>query len=366
MIQGVHMPRAVEPSTARSRVEAEFIPNAQRVREDTTPRWQLGRYAFKKGADKLLVVSRITSFEDQPNPAQKRRGVKPRRFDKILERVWITIPLGTQLQEELKIEKLEERFHIGYDEGEINGEMWVQPNRVLGKVMLLNERPDAVDVLIDMRVEPKRLPSWSVQGILTVPVTQDGIRATRISNDLFERYRKAREVAAASSPPTADDEPPRTPVVVDTPPPPAPAPVPAADGDPPLQIDGAPVEPAEAKSIVGKWIGHAVRLEFLYQFDPDGTFVYSTRRPGAPPSMFYGTYSVTGDVVVIRIKRFEVGGRDHYIHVKDNPTRSLRISWTGHTLVLTGQITATGGNERIELVPTQFQNMNYVLPYSNE
>ena len=367
VIQGIHNPRAVEPSTARTRVEAELIPNAQRIREDTTPRWQLGRYAFERGADRLLVVSRITSFEIQPTASQKRKGMKPKRVDKILERVWVTIPLGTQLNEELKLEKLEERFLIGYDEGEVNGEMWVQPNRVLGKVMLLNERADTADVLVDMDVEPKRLPSWSVKGILTVPITRDGLRATMQNDDLLAEYRrigsnsgksasgKDKEAASTSATPPATTT---KPLVVDTPPPPPPTMETPVKPDP----DQEDATVSAGPSVTGRWEGKASRLRVWYQFDPNGTSVYATKRPAAPPAMRYGRYEIQGNVVVLNILKFVVGDVDHYHHVADDPYRTYRFSRSDNTLTLQGDLSELTSANQIQLTKSRFEDMNRVLP----
>ena len=120
---------------------------------------------------------------------------------------------------------MEDRFNVGYDEGEIDGEMWVQPNRVLGKMMLLNETPNSVEILIDMRVEPKRLPSWNVKGVMTIAAAENGIRATKVQDDIWEQYRRGGGPAVDGS---AHEEPvtgqtPTAPVVVDIAPPPLPA-----------------------------------------------------------------------------------------------------------------------------------------------
>ena len=90
-------------STDEARVEFEVVTNARLVWEDTTP-ITMGRQAFMDGADHLLVMTRITSVnQDADNP-------KSPRVDRYFERVWITVPMGMAQGQELIVEEMEEKF----------------------------------------------------------------------------------------------------------------------------------------------------------------------------------------------------------------------------------------------------------------
>ena len=82
--------------------------------------------------------------------------------------------------------------------------------------------------------------------------------------------------------------------------------------------------------------------------------------------MRYGDYTFDGNVLVMHIKRFIFGKNDHYHHIADNPYRTLRASWRGKVLSLDGDFGEAGNHNHIQLMPTRFNDMNFVLPYSNE
>ena len=79
LTEGLNPGRKVDPTTAQFRLESELIPNSSLAREDTSPDWQGGRYAFTNGADRLLVISRITSYEEVDPKTEKPLG---RRIDR--------------------------------------------------------------------------------------------------------------------------------------------------------------------------------------------------------------------------------------------------------------------------------------------
>ena len=123
---------SVRPSTAEFRIEAELVTRAELVRVDTSP-FPHGRFAFRRGADHLLVITRITSF------ATDGSGNLHRRQDAIKERVWITIPFGAPMGHELSLEKLEQMFNAGYDrEARQDGDVGylIRPNKTTGRVSL--------------------------------------------------------------------------------------------------------------------------------------------------------------------------------------------------------------------------------------
>lgn len=322
------------PSTALFRIETEYLPNAVVVREETTPKWPLGRYAFKRGADSVLVISRITSFGEKLGKKQAEEGIIPNRYDKVLERVWITLSLDTAIGEELDLELLERRFQVVYDEGEVDGDIFVQPNRVLGTIMLLEENEGNLVVDIDMVVETKRMPSWSVRNHrLSIPASYLGVRA-RPATDYsplasLEQEEPAEEqvaeggfeegdllvqdlILAQTEPVSATPQPAEEEVVAD--------------------------DYSFEQEAIGQWLGDNGKYEFRFQFEADGRFVYSTCRNNAPPMLIWGTYEFKNTFLILKshfLSGFEtmttgVGPRDPAPH----PVTVVRCTKNGDGTVL--------------------------------
>ena len=195
------IPRDDGSSSVQTRVEVEFIPNATLVRENTSPRWHLGRFAFDEGPDRLLVVSRITSIGKS---GQARTTGDDNRTDRILERVWITLSLGIPVGRSLSLEELESRFLIGYDAGLIDDAQFVQPSRVTGTISLVQEGPDEVIVDLDMLVQSQKFEPWRIIGKRHVPVVLAGVRATPVQS------------ASSTIPATVQDVPDPEPVIADS------------------------------------------------------------------------------------------------------------------------------------------------------
>lgn len=369
VLQGLHVARDDGPSSARFRIEAELIPNAQRVREDTTPQWELGRYAFKRGADRLLVISRITSVLVPTTPGPRRPWTKLKRADHSLERVWITIPYGTQIGEDLKLEELEDRFLVGYDEGEPHGEMFVQPNRVLGTLVLLEEKPNEIVIDINMRVEPKRMPSWDVnQRKMPIQITPSGVRAKAVRGSPITEYHAAESTAVAPNPPTSEPMPTHTDTVV---------PSDTGTGSPDVQDQPGPgvstadatadhptTQPADTQTIVGKWLANTNRFEYRFQFNADGKYVYGNTRGGGAyaPVMQYGTYRLKDNVLILEIKRYEISGKDTIGELNGKTIYSYRVNWVEGDLVIDGHFVRARQDNRVQLKRAYFPDMNYVLP----
>jgi len=334
--QGIHRPRDDGQSTTAFRFETEFIPNAVLVRESTLPTWQLGRHAFKRGADRLLVISRVTSFGDPLTKGQIRRGVVPKLYDQILERVWISLELGVQVGEELNLDELQQKFRIGYDEGPIDGEMYIQPNRVLGLMTLIEEGPDSVVIDINMRVEPIRLPPWTYVGTVSIPVTPSGVRAKRLEErDLSVAALDKLQPQTES----VSDEPVGQPDAVAEE---APLEQPPATQPDDETNDGADVPPLTAKELVGQWIcergdgsGHDTKYEYYLQFELDGRYVYTDQRPGYHPMAKWGDYQVKGKYLVLHVTRYTTlnDNNDHMRFLKSRySTARIRRDGTGFTL----------------------------------
>jgi hypothetical protein len=186
----------VKPSTAEFRNELELVPSAKLTKEDTSPDWPLGREAFVRGDDRLLVISRITSWA-RPREDEKAPIV---RDDHILERVWVTVPAGTPLGKQLKVEDLLDRFLVGYDVGLIGQGIYIEPYRALGTVTLIEEKPNMVIANVDVVVEPQRHPSWRVRGVYEVPVSTTGIRATTVTPPPYVRLAAATQPSMTADP----------------------------------------------------------------------------------------------------------------------------------------------------------------------
>jgi len=343
VIQGINVPAKVDPSTAEFRFEYEMIPNAEMVREDTSPIWQLGRYAFRSGPDRLLVITRVTSVEEILSEEQKKQGVEPKRYDRFLERTWITIPAGTELGEELDLLKLQEQFLIGYDEHEGEG-YFTQPNRVTGKVTLLEEGPASAVVKINMSVQPWRKPPWWVRETLAVPVTSTGIRASLALDNSGPAARRGGGDSKAEDQDTSSSQP-------------APAPpgmaTHLAPGD---AYDEQPSAEETQQRLVGRWEGSMRPIDpedqkpmskvytYRFQFDDKGNYVFTTQRPGFPEFSRWGTWQMKEDYLVLHVQKYGV----HVDHLQflDSPFINLRVRWKNGRPVFQGD---TGGFGVIDL-----------------
>ena len=331
--QGLHTPRDDGPSTAEFRYEAEYIPNASLVREDTTPHWQLGRYAFKRGADRLLVISRITSVSDKKGKKPVKRDGVISRHDRMIERVWILLPMGTQVGQEMKLEQLEQKFLVGYDAGQFDHGIYVQPNRVLGTVTIFEETTGTIGVDIDMLVAPQKMPSWAYEQSITLSATPNGVRAKPVAGAITRTSRgRQRGYEPAGGSNASADAGDQAPAVVTE--------ELSPDSGVTVGDDHAKTQPSqdaeagdssEAQTdikdmIVGQWIGDDGNLEYRFQFDADGKFAYSACRTGSPAIIKRGTYKTKLDRVVLAVTYLGSGipGSDEQHATIMQPTEILR------------------------------------------
>ncbi len=411
---GIAELRTIEPSAADYRYEAEYIANATLVREDTSPAWQLGRYAFKRGTDGLLVLSRITSFADSTQEDAPRA-------EKVLERVWISLPFGTPAGEIFKLEELEQKFLVGYDEGRLDheGSMFVQPNRVLGKLRIEQQTSDLIVVTVDMRVEPIRVPSWSYKGVLSVPVSLSGVRARPVDETetmmVDETALEDLEPDADQTPwdgePTADqpsygpvgdatefsqNDPPTTQPTTDD----QMAAINTPTTQPALQTAqtqpaGAQTQPsdqasAEEQAILGGWLSVSPRskrtgnqYDVYLQLSPNGRFAHATVRGGGSgrgydPGMKYGWWQVRGDYLILDVEKyvFEATNNNHLQAFGNDSTKYsyiiLRKSWNGDKLVLTGDYASPmsdkgnlSRNLKLTFKKTNFPDLHKFRPKPN-
>jgi len=365
--QGLHRPTDDGFLPPEYRFETELIANATLVREDTMPRWQLGRHAFKRGPDNVLVISRIHSFAERNSAGKQKKGGVVKRYDANLERVWIVLPLGTQVGDTVRIDKLEYEFLTGYDEGKIaDGEMFIQPVRLLGKLTVLEMHPDSIVIDIDMVVEPRRFTRWHYKRVETVLVTTTGIRARPARLTAKERMLAATAKAEANATEHTSgdaDQPalePQTPTVQ-----------PSDDDE---NTAAAATQPADEpldveKYIMGKWIGQSPskRFDVRFQFNPTGEFVYSTCRTGFAPMLKIGRYSVKRGYVILSVDYYGSWGKKDQKHPKpDVPFEMIKVyPVNDHTVVM--KMTGEGMTFRdpkikeVQVSRGEFQDM-FVYP----
>jgi hypothetical protein len=176
---GVYYPDKVDPWRSSTDRDIELVSDAVLAKENTSPEWQLGRYVYKRGSDRLLVIANITSWPDK-----REDGDPLRQKQRITERVWITIPQNTPVGKTLQIEKLEEAFLAGYDVAETGSTgFYIMPNRLLGTITILEERPNEVLMSIDVVCEPERLLSWRYKQVVAVPMSPNGMYAQLSTDD---------------------------------------------------------------------------------------------------------------------------------------------------------------------------------------
>lgn len=232
---GVHTVPEVDPSTAQSRIEAEVIDRAELVRQDTPP-YHHGRHAYRRGADRVLVLTRITSFAHRQGEDKNAPVV---RKDTNFERAWIAIPLGTPIGQPLDLEQLSQDFLTGYDvkkptATEQNPDFFIFPGTIRGRLTVVEERPDALVLDLNLVVHPEAEP-WAVRERMTVPMGMDGRWAQIAPPDASVWASKRRATVYTYEPPrpSPTEVPPQAPASVETAPesvvtnPPA-APEPAA------------------------------------------------------------------------------------------------------------------------------------------
>ncbi|MCE9590757.1 MAG: hypothetical protein K8S99_09560 [Planctomycetes bacterium] len=352
--EGVWQARSDGPTTSQTRREYEWVPNAALARQDTSPILN-GRYVFVPGADRLLVISQITSWADRP-PKGKEEEYKDRPLpqkDRQMERVWITIPFDAQVGQELKLEDIEDKFLAGYDRGDIERGMFIEADRLRGFVRVMEIRPTEVVVNLEMLVECKG-PTWSVHDVLTVPIRPDGLRAGRATTD---RVTKLGHTSVSIAPPAAVSSPS-----------PSPTPVPAAVA-PKADAAAAPVapvavDPNEDPRLIGKWEGLTNNYNIKYQFGADGRF-YSATTPRTGEKKIAivagGRYELRGDTIILRIDTYTSSGRDLRSLLQNN-TMVLRHTYDGDALTLSGDLEQGHGPIKARLEKGHYDDLKALSP----
>ena len=183
------------------------------------PYWELGRTAFKRGTDRLIVIGRTTSYAKKDGKDVIPGTLEPRK----LERVWIQIPGETPLGKALKLEDLEFTHLTSYDINNLDGKGFFNgPNLMKGYIVLLEQDANKAVVQFDIEVRPNKpfqAENWFVKGQLDLSVKPDGGIAT---------LYKSRDVEVSSGQPATIPTavPPRRERLLIQPPAPTPPPPP--------------------------------------------------------------------------------------------------------------------------------------------
>lgn len=408
--EGIHTSRDEGKSTSRFRYEYEMIPNAVVMREDTEPRWQLGRYVFVRGADKVLVISRITSWSDTATKKQRESGDIPDMKDQILERLWITIPQATAVGQELDLHALSYRFMASYDRGIVGDAQFARPFRVLGNVRVLSEEDGKVHMRIRIRLTTDQTTAWEIfENDIVVPDMPDGRYAKQATPDavIYPLSRPGEVPTTGMTPvkvtpemtgPSVSSEALANPAgdannSNDAPAGQTPAANQAAnpavppamtDGkaegktdanndakaaaeagaEPPvLQADGKEYKPEnETAALAGKWYSRTPARELFVQLNPDSQFVISIGLPATVPAVIKGEWRLRSGYVVLHIKSMRVGKDNQMALRKDNPYAMLKLHWTNeNTVVLNGDLPSpTGRAGRYEVRRADYPDMLFI------
>jgi hypothetical protein len=354
-------PGGPEQTTAAYRFQYEMINNAQRVRIETQPVWQGGRYAYRDGVDEILLINRITAWADNVTDEQRKSG-DYQRTDRIIERLWITttdMEVGTWYN----LYDMNKELKVGYDEKPTElDEFFIRAFGVEGKIMLQEKNGDDRVFRLSMRLSPKERTDWTLTETLTLKVQPDGVLAKRAPDDApvsAPRIRNKAEEELKAQLPTA------TPVNADGTP--AQAPDATAPNQAATQTTPEPEKPAansDRERIVGQWQGDTGVYEMKLQFKEDGNFVYSSSRSGFSPGMKYGKWEIRGNLLVMHVQRFEFDGRDHMRFMRD-PYIILQIRWLADKLSLYGDFKdreGAQGNMRVDFDKGEFADMEQTVP----
>jgi hypothetical protein len=356
------------PKTDQYRMVMEYVPNANITKEDASPIWDLGRHAFKKGADRLVVIGRYTSYADKDDSDNPLPGTVR---DRKLERVWITIPGDMELGKSMKLEELADEFYTGYDVNNLDGKgSFVGPYMIKGFMNLIEVTETKATVKFDIEIRPNRpfqAENWKVTGTHEIDIIPEG----RIANQTVSRDIEV----AGGTPSNAGDPPTNNGGTNTTPKGPIVNSNGGEAGTTQVAVKTNGIKLGKDGVVIGKWIADNPDFEWRFQFQQDGRFVFSTTRGGGAydPGMRYGTYTVkksptTGTTwVVMLVEKYVFGTLDHMKHIRKSenevPKIMLRAGWKGEDLVLTGDLLFGPRKPRtIELKKTVFQDLHKVRP----
>ncbi|MBI1337617.1 MAG: hypothetical protein GC164_11715 [Phycisphaera sp.] len=171
---GANLPPNDKPNTSvNAHVDFEIIPNAEVVRDSTEPEPR-GRHGFRPGLDRVLVMTRVTTFTSEANKDNKN---DTSRVKTNLERAWVTVPYTLKAGETLVVNDIPEA-KLGYDVSLDGGAFFIYGNRITGTIKIVEEKEKSMVLDLDVLVTPQYLRSWRVQEQVEVPLTETGIHAT--------------------------------------------------------------------------------------------------------------------------------------------------------------------------------------------
>ena len=333
----VSYPKDSGASTAQTRVHFELVPNARLVTEDTRPAWELGRHAYVPGDNRLLVVTRITSYAKRDQKGKPLPGDE-NRYDKIIERFWLTIPPDLPVGQTLDFTDLEKDLLLGYDRKNVGEPYYIYGCSARGKITILEEKAGSVAFDFNAVVEPFQHDKWGVNGLQEVTYSLSGIYANQPAPSALQRYliRKGASSNADSAgelriPNANMSDASVDPDMVQVSIPEAPGDVEPADAGDATSSDTADASDTEAsgeidaKALVGKWRGKPERgWEYLFQFNADGTFNYNMSR-GGRPYVYMGRYRVQGNYLILNVEMGGSGGDPMAPYTKDGRIATARV-----------------------------------------
>lgn len=370
MTAGVSMVPEVPASTAEFRTELEMVKDAELVVEDTMPRWPMGRCAYRRGMDRLLVLVHWTLLGERNREGQLIKPVKER----FMERLWVTIPRDTRVGEVLDVEELDFKHLVGYDAGEVGDELFREPYKVGGHVTVLEEREGKAVVYVNVQVAPRRRPMWAVKGRYELELRAEGKYAKEVVEGVGEAYRLTETVKEAEvgegkgamgemkreETEVQAGEKERVEEV-------------GKEGQAVGEVKGVAVVLAGEelrKAIVGKWVHQTRRWYDWFQFDEDGTFIYANCRAGGyPPAIHAGTWEVRDQFVIVTTKHYTYGDIRNPNVDKEMPAPVvgyLRVKRVEGGLVLEGKMQNRGAMKEmaVQVSAGEFADMRVVAPPS--
>ncbi len=369
-------------STAQFRTEFEVIPNAELVRIDTRPQWELGRHAYRRGAHRVIVLTRVTSWA--PPLEQDWTGFNykypdgPRPIsDREWERAWITIDYGTPVGRRLQLQDLETQFKTGYDRREDDGDAYyILPHKMAGTITIVEEKPDELIVDLNVEIRPKQTKDWFIRERVNIPITLTG-RHAKVAQDSDQLivtgiYRNAGDRPTLPVTASADRAPDsgngRTLATDGVKPPDKATDTASANANTNTQsgtdntgtasdnntgsnttdastadanTDDAGKEPVlhevNGKSILGQWYVNTKDRAFHFQFNEDGSCNWAVVTDDGPVLAVKGAFKVKPGYIIIQAFRMSVGGKDNSAALRTKFSL-LRTSWNGDKLQLEGPL----------------------------
>ncbi len=371
-------------STDQYKEEFELVPDAEMVTEDISPIWDLGRHAFQRGTDRILVLARTTSYSEKDEDYKVIPGTLRERRR---ERAWIQIPGDVQPGEALKLEDLEKQFLTGFDVNNLNGDGPLNSTALMKGYIVINSMTETeAKITMHIEIRPNRPflgKDWVIKGEHTVKVYPNGHYATYTvkrkdavvvgdrkggvvpeNTDTNNTSSNADTNTNTSQANANDNTSNNTDAGNNT----------TNNNTTDNGTTGDTTNVATKKTfgpedMVGRWFVRTPEFDYRLQLEKDGMFILATVRGDGvtddyAPGMRYGYYtfknSRTASWIVFDIKEFRFDKKDHLEHLEENPTMA-KVEFDGKTLVLTGKFIGKK-TQRIALEKTGFQDMNIVLP----